>query len=105
MPILKGGKIKMYVCKECGNYYSFTGSSIVFAKNKLNPTGKNKYEEETDLEYEEIDFINCVECGSNSVAEVVAEELPQQLQDQIYNTLTMGCIENDIMKELKNFVK
>jgi len=95
----------MYICKECGNYLAFEGSSITRATNKLNPTGRSKYEEETDLEYEGVDFMCCKECGSNAVIDVAVTDLPQHVQDQIYNTLTMGCIEVDIMKELKNFVK
>jgi len=95
----------MYVCKSCGNYYKFEGSSITSVVNKLNPTGRNRYEEETILEYKEVDFLCCSECGSNIWADINVNTLPQYLQDQIYNTVSMGAIEEYVMKKLKDFVK
>jgi len=95
----------MYVCKQCGNYYQFEGSSITSVANKLTATGRNKYEEETILEYKETDFLCCSECGSDLVVNINVNTLPQHLQDQVYNTISMGVVEEDVMKELKDFVK
>lgn len=94
----------MNVCKNCGNYYKFIGSAITTVNNKLNPTGRDKYEEEADIQYEEVDFINCNECGSNDVADVDVNALPIQLKEEVYNTLTMGCIDENVMKNLKVFI-
>lgn len=95
----------MYVCKKCGNYYKFEGSSITSVTNKLTPTARAKYKEETIPEYEGVDFLCCKECGSNNVADITIGSLSQHLQDQVYNTISMGAIEEDIMKELKGIVK
>jgi len=95
----------MYICKQCGNYYQFEGSSITSVANKLTATGRDKYEEESILAYEEVDFLCCRECGSNQVVSINPNDLPQHLQDQIYNTISMGVIDMDIMKELKKIVK
>ena len=95
----------MYICKKCGNYYQFEGSSITSVANKLTPTARSKYEEEDILEYEGVDFLCCKECGSNYVTSINVNTLPQHLQDQIYNTILMGAVEADVMKELKEIVK
>lgn len=95
----------MYVCKQCGNYYQFEGSSITSVANKLEPTAHNKYEEEDMLEYEGVDFLCCKECGGNNVTDISVDKLPQHLQDQVYNTIKMGVVKEDVMKELKDFVK
>lgn len=94
----------MYICKKCGNYYRFEGSSITSVANKLTPTARSKYEEEDILEYEGVDFLCCKECGSNNIVSIDINELPQQLQDQIYNTISMGVMEVDIAVGLKEFV-
>jgi len=101
----------MYICKKCGNYYQFEGTSVTYVANKLDSTRfvtspkDNKYEEETTLSYEDVSFLCCKNCGSNSVVSVNINDLPQRLQDQIYNTINMGVIDTDIAVELKDFVK
>ena len=95
----------MYICKKCGNYYQFEGTSVTYVANKFTATGRNKYEEETTLNYETVDFLCCKNCGSNSIVSVNINDLPQRLQGQIYNTISMGVIDTDIAVELKDFVK
>ena len=94
----------MYVCKTCGNYYQFNGSAIAKVSNKAYPTGRDKYEEESDIVYEELDFINCLDCGGNDVADIDVNTLPMQLKDEVYNTLATSCTDENVMKNLKVFV-
>lgn len=89
----------MYVCKECGNYYQFVGSGSVTLTNKVYKSGDFRAEVEEELESTE--FLCCKECASNAIADVDIKTLPERLKDEIYNTATMGCIDEDVMKSLK----
>lgn len=93
----------MYVCKNCGNYYQFNGSAIATITNRLNAK-QEEYEAETEYEYEEVDFINCIECGSNDVEYIDVNTLPERLKEEVHNTVNMGYIDIDVMKGLKVFV-
>jgi len=95
----------MYVCKSCGNCYQFEGSSVTSVTNKLEPTERSKYEEETINEYADVDFLCCSNCGSSSVVNININDLPSRLQDQIYRTLKMGETNVNVAVELKSFLK
>jgi hypothetical protein len=92
----------MYVCKECGNYYQFNGNASVSITNKIYKGGD--YQASPEERIEGYDLVCCAECGSNAVVDTNIKTLPERLKEEIYNTATMGCINEDVAKSLKKIV-
>jgi len=93
----------MYICRSCGNYYQFNGSAFATVSNKLNPI-KGGYEEESDIEYNGLDFVTCMECDSENTIDIDIKALPKELQDDICSTLGVCSISVDTMRKLKEFI-